>query len=68
MAGCGGGGGGQGGPLQFVGAVIDELGALPLENVYLNNVIKVEFNYAVDPESVSTQTFRVLRGPADQRR
>lgn len=62
--GCSGGGSGEGGPLEFVDAVIEELGELPLENAFLNSVITVEFNMPVDPDSVSAQTFRILQGPS----
>lgn len=61
--GCSGGGGGNGSSFAFIDAVVEELGELPLENVFLNSSITVEFSSPVDPASVSTQTFRVLEGP-----
>lgn len=63
IAGCSGGGGGSGGAMSFIDAVVEELGELPLDNVFLNSVITVEFSLPVDPDSVSTQTFRMLEGP-----
>lgn len=63
LPGCSGGGGGGGSILQFVGAVADGLGLLPQSNVFLNNRITVTLSTGIDPDSVSTQTFRVLEGP-----
>ncbi len=61
---CGGGGGSGGASsLQFVGAVAEGVGVLPQPNVALNNRVTITFNTKLDPDSVSSQTFRVLRGP-----
>jgi len=64
VAGCSGGSSGGGASaLEVVGAIAEGLGLLPQTGVFLNNRIIVQFNTDLDPDSVSPQTFRVLRGP-----
>ena len=61
---CSGGGSGGSSSLVVVDAVVEDLGELPLEGLYLNSEIVVQFSVPLDPASVSTQTFRVLEGPS----
>jgi len=65
VPGCGGGSGGSS-ALLVLGAVAEGVGSLPQIGVFLNSRIRVDFNLSIDPESVNSQTFRVLVGPEYQ--
>jgi len=59
--GCGDGGGG--GPLRIQEVRAVGAGSLPETDLYLNGEIRVRFSRAVDPSTVSEETFRVTGGP-----
>lgn len=52
-----------GGPLRLESVSADGAGDLPESDLYLNSILRVRFSRAVDPESVTADTFRVLGGP-----
>lgn len=61
--GCSSGSGG-GGPLRLDSLQADGAGDLPEIDLYVNGALRVRFSRAVDPETVTETTFRVLVGPA----
>ncbi len=63
LSGCSSGGGGSS-SLVVLDAVVEQLGELPIEAIFLNNELTVTFSTKLDPASVSTQTVRVLKGPS----
>lgn len=63
VAACSGGSSGAGGPFTVLDASIDGIGELPIQLVPLNGDVVVRLSAAIDPDTVTSQTFRILRGP-----